>query len=90
MTFHPQIDDQTERVNGVLNQYFKNYVSVDQKDWGEHLSMVEFCYNCIIHSTTKMSLFELMLGKEVKKLMDLIILVGRRDHFKEVGDGQRA
>ncbi len=84
MTFHPQIDDQTERANGVLNQYFKNYVSADQKDWGQHLSMVEFYYNSIMHSTTKKSLFELVLGKEVKKSMDLIIPLGRRDHSKEV------
>jgi hypothetical protein len=27
---------------GVLNQYFKKYVGTDQKDWGEHLGLVEF------------------------------------------------
>ncbi len=29
--FHPQIDGQIERVNGVLNQYFKNYVGINKK-----------------------------------------------------------
>jgi hypothetical protein len=43
MTFHPQTNGQIERGNGVLNQYFKNYVGVDQKDWGEHLGLTEFC-----------------------------------------------
>jgi hypothetical protein len=32
-----------KRVNGVLNQYLRYYVDVDQKDWGEHLSLMEFC-----------------------------------------------
>ncbi len=31
-----------------------------------------------------MSLFELALGKEVKKPMDLAIPMGRKDHSKEV------
>ncbi len=34
ITFHPQTDGQTKRVNGVLNQYLKNYVNASQKDWG--------------------------------------------------------
>jgi hypothetical protein len=75
VTFHPQIKDQTKKVNGVLNQYLKNYVGVDQKDWSEHLGLVEFCYNSITHSMTKIYLFELTLEKEAKKSMDLTIHV---------------
>jgi hypothetical protein len=33
---------------------------------------------------TKMSLFELALGKEARKLMDLTIPVGQRNHSKDV------
>jgi hypothetical protein len=58
---------------GVLNQYLINYVSANSRDCGKHLSLVEFCYNSIIHSVTKMSPFELTLGKEVKKPMDLTV-----------------
>jgi len=68
----------------LLNQFLRNYVGVNQKDWDEHLGMVEFCYNSISHSMTKMSLFELTLGKEATKLMNLGIPMGRRDHSKEV------
>jgi hypothetical protein len=64
MTFHPQINDQTEKVNGVLNQYLKNYVGVNKKNWGEHLGLVEFYYNSITHLMTKMFSFELTLGRK--------------------------
>jgi hypothetical protein len=37
-----------------------------------------------MHSATKISLFELTLGKEVRELMDLTIPMGQRDHSKEV------
>jgi hypothetical protein len=51
-------------------------VSANSRDWGEHLSLVEFCYNSIMHSVTKMFPFELALGKEVRKLMDVGIPTG--------------
>jgi hypothetical protein len=37
-----------------------------------------------MYSTTKMSLFELALGKEARKPMDLVIPMGQRDHSKDV------
>jgi hypothetical protein len=46
--------------------------------------MVEFCYNSISNSMTKIFLFELALGKEAMKFMNLGIPMGRRDHSKEV------
>jgi hypothetical protein len=75
-TFHPQIDGQTKKINGVLNQYLKNYVNANKKVLGEHLSLVEFCYNSTMHSAIKLFLFELTLGKEAKKPMDLATLMG--------------
>ncbi len=68
MTFHPQIDGQIENVNGVLNQYLKNYVNTNKKDWGEHLGLVEFYYKFTTQLAMKMFWFELTLGKEAKKL----------------------
>jgi len=65
-TFHPQTDGQTKWVNRILNRYFHNYIACNHKDWGDHLGLVEFCYNSTKHSTTKMSPFELALGVEAK------------------------
>ncbi len=68
----------------MLNQYLRNYVNINQRDWGEHLGLVEFCYNSTMHSVMKMFLFELVLGKEGKKPMDLTIPMGQKNHSKEV------
>jgi hypothetical protein len=32
MAFHPQIDGQCEKVNGILNQYLKSYVVADHRN----------------------------------------------------------
>ncbi len=83
-TFHPQTNGQIKRANGVLNQYLRYYVGANQKDWGEHLVLTEFCYNSTTHLTTKMSSFELALGKEARKPMDLAIPMRCKYHSKEV------
>jgi hypothetical protein len=44
-TFHSQTDGQMKRMNKILNQYVHNYIIDDHKDWGNHLGLVEFCYN---------------------------------------------
>ncbi len=40
--FHSQIDGQIERANGILNQYLRNYVAIDHRDWGHKLDFAEF------------------------------------------------
>jgi transposase InsO family protein len=71
--FHPQINGQVEKVNEMLNQYFRNYIVSDHKDLSDHLGLEEFCYNSTKHLAIKMSPFELTLGVEVKQPMDLTI-----------------
>ena len=57
MAFRSQTDGQTEQVNLVLQEYLRYYVSADQTDWADHISMVEFSYNNTKHSRTGFSLF---------------------------------
>ncbi len=47
-----QTDGQIERVNLVIQQFFKKNVAADQQDWMDHLELVEFCYNNSEHSAT--------------------------------------
>jgi hypothetical protein len=84
MALHLQIDGQTKRVNGVVNQYFRNNVNVDQRDWDEDLGLAKFCYNFTMHLVTKMSPFELVWGKGTKKFTGLTIPMGWRDHSKKI------
>ncbi|KAJ7560399.1 hypothetical protein O6H91_04G127700 [Diphasiastrum complanatum] len=44
-TDHPQTDGQTERVNQVLEDILRAYVSKKQTNWEEYLSILEFSYN---------------------------------------------
>ena len=62
--FHPQTDGQTERVNGVLNQYLRNFVSADQRDCVDYVGLVEFSYNAATYSVTKQLPFKVAYGVE--------------------------
>lgn len=43
--YHPQSDGQTERMNRVLEDYLRHYVSPTQKDWDTKLALAEFAVN---------------------------------------------
>src|SRR5205807_7582610 len=42
---HPQTDGQTERTNGILEQYLRAYINYQQDDWTDYLPFAEFAYN---------------------------------------------
>ena len=64
--FHPQTDGQTERMNGVLEDMLRHYVSPDQTDWDLFLSLAEFSMNNCYKSSTKCTPFQLVYGKNPK------------------------
>ena len=59
---HPQTDGQTERVNQVLEDMLRAYVSKRQSNWEDYLPILEFAYNSSKHVTTGFSPFMLMYG----------------------------
>ncbi|MBW0543738.1 hypothetical protein O181_083453 [Austropuccinia psidii MF-1] len=62
-SFHPETDGQTERVNGILEQYLWIYFSYHHDDWYTWLSLAEFAYNNAEHSSTKQSPFFTIYGR---------------------------
>jgi transposase InsO family protein len=61
--FHPQTDGQTERVNRVLEEYLRSYVSPLHDNWDQYLPMAEFAINNSKQASTGMSPFEMMYGE---------------------------
>ncbi|KAK7570621.1 hypothetical protein V3481_007378 [Fusarium oxysporum f. sp. vasinfectum] len=55
--FHPETDGQTERLNAILEQYLRAYVSYLQDDWNRWLPLAEFAANSLKSETTGMSPF---------------------------------
>ena len=49
---HPQTDGQTERVNKVVEEMLRAYVTPHHDNWDEYLGAVEFAYNDSEHANT--------------------------------------
>ncbi|KAH0606065.1 uncharacterized protein H6S33_004522 [Morchella sextelata] len=55
--FHLETDGQTERLNAVMEQYLRGYVSYQQDDWVKWLPMAEFSANNQVSASTKATPF---------------------------------
>lgn len=67
--FHPQTDSQTERVNGVLEQYLHGYINYQQDNWVEILTIAEFAYNKTISATTGITPFFALYGQHPRYII---------------------
>ncbi|KAJ9520881.1 hypothetical protein QJQ45_014069 [Haematococcus lacustris] len=61
--YHPESDGQTERVNRVVEEMLRAYISPAQSDWSEHLDMVEFAINNSWHESVQNTPFFLNYGE---------------------------
>jgi len=59
---HPQTDGQTKRINSLLEEYLRYYVTTSQRNWFELLDTTQFYYNLEKSSATSFSPFELDMG----------------------------
>ncbi|CAA0828421.1 Unknown protein [Striga hermonthica] len=71
--YHPQTDGQTERMNQLLEEYLRHYVTASQDNWVELLYMTQFCYNLHKSSATGMSPFELVYGQQPQLPHDVAV-----------------
>ena len=66
--YHPQTDGQTERLNQTLEQNLRCLFSTLSSDWVSCLSIAEFAYNNLEHSSTGFSPFFCLTGRNPRCL----------------------
>ena len=72
--YHPAGNGQTERYNRTMVEMLSKSINAcTQRDWDEHLPVVQFAYNTSVHSSTGIQPFQLHFGRESKTLLDLAI-----------------
>ncbi|MCO5573363.1 hypothetical protein L7F22_027132 [Adiantum nelumboides] len=69
--YHPQTDGQSEITNLTILDLLKSYVTeVDQRSqWEQYLSLVEYAYNNIVHTSTGKAPFEVIEGRSKSPLL---------------------
>lgn len=55
--YHPETDGQTERINGILEQYIRGHCNYQQDNWSDLLTLAEFAYNNTQSATINVSPF---------------------------------
>jgi transposase InsO family protein len=73
-TCHPQTDGQTEVVNRTLSTMLQVILKSNLKLWKECLPHIEFAYNRSVHSTTKLTPFQVVYGFNLHSPIDLLPL----------------
>lgn len=61
--YHPQTDGQSEAVNKTLETYLRCYINGRHKSWMEWLPWAEYSYNTSPHSSTKVTPFLALYGR---------------------------
>jgi hypothetical protein len=74
-TCHPQTDGQTEVVNHTLSTMLWAVLKTNLKLWEECLPHIEFAYNRSVHSTMKVSPFQVVYGFNSSAPIDLLPLL---------------
>ncbi|KMQ86232.1 integrase core domain protein [Lasius niger] len=83
---HPQSDGQVERHHQTILNYLTKFVSDDQKDWDDWISMYLLAYRSSKHEVTGASPAELYFARDLKLLLDLLRgspPIDREDSFSE-------
>jgi hypothetical protein len=70
---HSQIDGQIKRINALLEEYLRHYVTTMQRNRLELLDSAQFCYHLKKSSATKASSFELVLGAQSKTPIEIVV-----------------
>jgi transposase InsO family protein len=64
--YHPQTDDQTERVNQILEDMVRACALQYGRSWDKSLPYTEFFYNNSYQESLKMAPFEMLYGRRCR------------------------
>jgi hypothetical protein len=70
-SYWPQCNGLDEKVNGILCKMISKYVSSVHNDWDLFLNMLKFAYNTSVQSSTKLSPFMVLYGRDVRLPLDV-------------------
>ena len=70
---HPQTDGQTERVNRVIEDVLRHFVSPNMTDWDRCLCLAQFAINNAWHETVQQTPFLLNHGRAAKTPLDVLL-----------------
>lgn len=70
---YPQSDGMVERFNRTLLNALASFVDSHQRDWDLYIPFVLFAYRCSVHESTGTSPSMMMLGREVRGPVELLI-----------------
>jgi hypothetical protein len=65
-TYHLQTNEQTERVNQILEDMLRVYALQYGRSWDKSLPYVEFSYNNSYQESLKMTPFEMLYGRRCR------------------------
>lgn len=71
-SYHPQTNGQVERFNATFAAQLAKYCGPDQNDWDLYLPSIVYAYNTSVHSTTKLTPYELAFGRCPKSPFDSV------------------
>jgi hypothetical protein len=76
-SYHPQTDGQTKIVNKCLETYLMCFASERKNQWAQWLPLAEWWYNTSYHTTTRMTPFEAVYGKNPPSILSYFLGVSK-------------